>query len=111
MARQAASVEVTLNDATGRIKGRWFLADPKDGELDRIAPGSYVSVFGEVRTAPVQHLALKGMRPVASADEVSYHMIEAAHAALRLQKGPQTAKVGQAAAAEVATPAKKKDED
>merc|ERR1719251_153341 len=36
VARQAASLEVSLNDATGRIKGRWFLADPQDGELEQI---------------------------------------------------------------------------
>merc|ERR1719384_1606354 len=87
VARQAASLEVTLNDATGRMKGRWFVTDPQEGELDRIVPGSYVSAFGEVRASPVQHLALKGMRPVDSADEVSYHMIEVAHCALQLQRG------------------------
>jgi len=103
VARQAASLEVTLNDATGRMKGRWFLQEPQEGELERIVPGCYVSAFGEVRASPVQHLALKGMRPVDSADEVSYHVIEVAHAALRLQK----AKAGRPA--EPATPAPKKD--
>merc|ERR1712217_338376 len=44
------------------------------------------SVFGNVRTAPLPHLAATGVRLVQSADEVSYHMIEAAHAALKLQK-------------------------
>jgi len=82
--RQATSLEVTLNDATGRVKGRWFLTEPQEGELDSIVPGSFVSAFGEVRTSPVKHIALKGMRPVESADEVSYHMIEAAHAMLKL---------------------------
>merc|ERR1719382_199426 len=85
VSKQAASLEVVLNDATGRMKGRWFLVDPQDGELERIVPGSYVSAFGEVRASPVQHLAVKGMRPVESADEVSYHVIEAAHAALKLK--------------------------
>jgi hypothetical protein len=103
VARQAASLEVTLNDATGRMKGRWFLQEPQEGELERIVPGCYVSAFGEVRASPVQHLALKGMRPVDSADEVSYHVIEVAHAALRLQKS----KSGRPA--EPATPAPKKD--
>jgi len=103
VARQAASLEVTLNDATGRMKGRWFLQEPQEGELERIVPGCYVSAFGEVRASPVQHLALKGMRPVDSADEVSYHVIEVAHAALRLQKP----KFGRPA--EPATPAPKKD--
>jgi len=84
--RQAASIEVMLNDGTARIKARYFVMDQKSDELDRIVRGGYVSAFGEVRAAPVQHLALKGMRPVDSADEVSYHMIEVAHAALQLQK-------------------------
>jgi len=83
--RQAASLEVMLNDGTARIKARYFVMDKSD-ELDRIVAGSYVSAFGEVRAAPVQHLSLKGMRLVESADEVSYHMIEVAHAALQLQK-------------------------
>jgi len=101
--RQATSVEVTLNDATGRMQGRWFLTDPQEGELDRIVPGSFVSAFGEVRTSPVKHIALKGMRPVESADEVSYHMVEAAHAMLKLtNKGARKEK-------EPATPAKKKE--
>lgn len=101
VARSGASLEVVLNDATGRMKGRWFLTDPKEGDLDRIVPGAYVSAFGEVRASPVQHLALKGLRPVDSVDEVSYHMVEVAHAALQLQK----AEKGQPA--EPATPAAK----
>lgn len=102
--RQAASLEVTLNDATGRIKGRWFLQDPQEGELERITPGCYVSAFGEVRASPVCHLALKGMRPVDSADEVSYHVVEVAHAALRLR----AAKAGHPT--QPTTPAPKKDQ-
>jgi len=85
VARQAASLEVSLNDGTGRMKGRWFLTDPEDAVLDRIVAGSYVSLFGELRAAPMRHISVKGMRPVESADEVSYHIVEVAHAALKLQ--------------------------
>lgn len=99
--RQAASLEVVLNDATGRMKARYFVIDPRPDELERIVPGCYVSCFGEVRSAPVQHLAVKGMRPVDSADEVSYHIIEVAHAALQLKKGRPNS------TAEPETPAKK----
>jgi len=102
--RQAASLEVSLNDATGSIKGRWFLTEPQEGELEGIAPGCFVSLFGEVRASPVKHIAIKGMRPVESADEVSYHIIEAAHAALRLQRG------GARKDQEPATPAKAKEQ-
>lgn len=83
--RQATSLEMTLNDATGKLKARWFVSDPLPGELDKIVPGTYVSAFGNVRTAPAVHLAINGLRPVESADEVSYHMIEAAHAMLSIQ--------------------------
>jgi len=103
MARQAAQLEVTLNDGTGRMKGRWFLAEPQEGELERIASGTFVSLFGEVRASPVRHIAIKGMRPVESADEVSYHIIEAAHAALKLQTRGSTKE------REPATPAKTKE--
>jgi hypothetical protein len=46
---------------------------------------------------------MNGVRVVASADEVSYHMIEVAYSALQLRKQP--------AGAEVATPAPKRAEE
>jgi len=87
MTKQAASIEFSLNDGTGRIKARHYVSDRQSGDLDALAPGCYVSAFGSVRTAPEVHLAVVGMSPVRSADEVSYHMIEAAYAALKLEKG------------------------
>uniref|UniRef100_A0A7S4SVV3 Replication protein A C-terminal domain-containing protein n=1 Tax=Alexandrium monilatum TaxID=311494 RepID=A0A7S4SVV3_9DINO len=86
MTKQAASIEFSLNDGTGRIKARHYVSDRQSSNLDALAPGCYVSAFGSVRTAPEVHLAVVGMGLVQSADEVSYHMIEAAYAALRLQK-------------------------
>merc|ERR1719356_2124454 len=77
---------MTLNDSTGRLKARYFVSDPQVGELESITAGAYVSVFGSVRTAPAVHLAINGLRLVHSADEVSYHMIEVAHAMLLLQR-------------------------
>lgn len=86
MTRQAASVELSLCDGSGRIKARHYTSD-QSGDLAALAPGCYVSVFGSVRTAPETHFAVAGMSLVQSADEVSYHMIETAYAALKLQKG------------------------
>mmetsp|Transcript_21492 Transcript_21492/g.49156 ORF Transcript_21492/g.49156 Transcript_21492/m.49156 type:complete len:283 (+) Transcript_21492:78-926(+) len=86
LVKQAASMEFSLNDATGRIKARFYMSDRQAAALDRLAVGSHVSVFGNVRTAPVTHLAVTGMRLVESADEISFHMIEAALAAVKLQK-------------------------
>merc|ERR1719382_1368332 len=85
--KQSASFEFSLNDATGRIKARHFLTDLPTKEIGKIEPGQYISIYGNVRTAPVVHFAAMGVRLVRSADEVSYHMIESAHAALKLQKG------------------------
>jgi len=85
--RQAASLEMTLCDATGRMKARYFVSDAQNSQLDKVVPGCYVSAFGAARAAPVEHIAITGLRLVESADEVSYHMIEAAHAALRLKHG------------------------
>lgn len=85
MKQNSASVEFSLNDSTGRIKARYYRSSSQSNELDELMPGTYVSVFGAVRTAPETHLAVTGMRLVKSADEVSYHMVEVAYAALKLK--------------------------
>jgi len=83
---QAASMELSVNDATGRIKVRHYMA-AKTAELESIRPGSYVSMIGQIRTSPEPHFAANNIQLVKSADQVSYHMIEAAHAALSIQRG------------------------
>lgn len=84
--RTDTMLEFTVNDATGRLKARHFLSDPAQAEmLSKIVEGTYVSLYGNFRTAPMPHFAVLGVRPVRSADEVSYHMIEVAHAALKSQ--------------------------
>merc|ERR1712194_306281 len=57
------------------------------GTLDNIDAGCYVHIFGNVRTSPSPHFAATGIRRVQSADEISYHMIETAHAALKIKRG------------------------
>lgn len=97
MTRQAASIEFSFSDSTGRMKARHYVSGNQGGSLDGLEVGHYVSVFGTVRTAPEVHLAVAGMSIVQTADEVSYHMIEVAYAALKLQRGH----------AEATTPSKK----
>jgi len=85
--RQPASIEFTLNDATGRIRVRHFLMAGKLPKgLEGLAPGCYISAFGNVRMEPMMHFAASGLRLVESADEVSYHMIESTYAALKIRK-------------------------
>merc|ERR1712050_609447 len=86
MGRQGSSLEFTVNDATGRMKARHFVAEPASKDFDDILPGRYVSMYGNMRTAPVVHFAVAGLRVVRSADEISYHLIECAHAATKLRK-------------------------
>mmetsp|Transcript_34397 Transcript_34397/g.98296 ORF Transcript_34397/g.98296 Transcript_34397/m.98296 type:complete len:288 (-) Transcript_34397:114-977(-) len=88
LVRQPASVEFSLNDATGRIKARYYVTDRQQAQgLEDLAPGCFVCAFGNVRTAPQLHFAATGMHLVKSADEVSFHMVEAAHAALKSKQG------------------------
>lgn len=88
--RQAMSIDFRINDATGRMKARYYVTDRQPTEVEEIAAGQYVSVFGSVRTAPELHFAVAGMRPVRSADEISYHMIEVAHSSFK----PQNSGIG-----------------
>merc|ERR1719221_205716 len=90
LVRQTMSIEFSLNDATDRIKARFYMSDRQASALEKLGPGCHVCVFGNVRTAPEKHFAVTGMRLVESADEVSFHMIEAALAAVKLQ-GPRGA--------------------
>jgi len=85
------NLDLVVNDGTGRIRVRQFLTGESDTQTEGIQPGRYVHIFGGVRRKPELHFAAQGIRPVATADEVSYHMIEVAHAALRLQRGEPAA--------------------
>lgn len=90
--QQTTSLELQVNDGTGRIKARMYLTELGQREkLKDIVPGRYVSMFGGVRTAPEFHFAAMGIRVVTESDEISYHAIEAAHAALKLLKVHQRA--------------------
>lgn len=111
-ARQDTLLEFSVNDGTGRLKARHFVTDAQQGShLEQVVPGAYVSMFGIFRSAPAPHFSVTGMRLVRSADEVSFHMIEVAHTALRIQtKGLASSasrEAGYLAAKEPATPAPK----
>jgi len=89
--QQSMSVEFRINDGTGRLKARHYITDRQLKDVEGLGAGQYVSLFGNVRTAPEFHFAVAGIRPVRTADEVSYHMIEVAHTAMKLQNGNGTA--------------------
>lgn len=96
------SLEFTLNDGTGRMRVRYFLTEEGAMQgLEGMSSGCYVSIVGQARKAPSPHISVTCMNLVSSADEVSYHMVEAAHAFLKLQKGPSTS-------VELRTPAKQR---
>lgn len=95
LVQQTAMLEFQLNDASGRIKVRHY----GSGLTDSLTPGRYVAVVGNLRTSPAVHLSAMSLRTVSQADEVSYHMIDVAHTALRLQNptlsiGSPAAKAG-----------------
>lgn len=87
--KNATTAEIIINDATGRIMAKYF-SNQGDSALESVEVGKYVTVAGNVRTSPAVHLSAQTLRLVRSADEISYHMIEAAHAMLKLTR-PQLA--------------------
>lgn len=85
--RQASSLQFVLNDSTGRIRVRHYTtSDAGSAGLDRIVDGGYVTIVGNVRTSPTMHVSATFLHPVTSPDDVSYHMIEAAQAGLKLRQ-------------------------
>ena len=74
-------VEFMVNDSTGRLKARYYQEVP----VVTIKEGTYFQVAGQIRVGPEPFLSVTGLRPVKSADEISYHIIEACYAALKLE--------------------------
>jgi replication factor A2 len=85
--QQATGLEFVLNDASGRIKVRYYRTGDEDADVKGLVSGRYASIVGNLRTTPMPHVSALSLRSVGSADEVSYHMIEVAHAALKLKCG------------------------
>lgn len=106
MTKQASSVEFVLNDATGRMRVRYFGGEG-DRQLENVEVGRYVSVAATLRTSPAVHLSAMNLRLVRSADEVSFHMIEVAHAMLKLTR-PRSAIAPVKEATMVTTPSPKR---
>jgi len=86
------------------MKVRYYSSGEKP--VKGLTAGKYVSIVGNLRTAPTAHISAMNIRMVESADEVSYHMIEVAHACVRLRNPSKVAPVRAAAVAEPITPAK-----
>jgi len=82
--KHSANLEFILNDATGRVIVKHYLSDNSSSILDSITSGAYVSAVGSVRTSPSLHVSTLQLCPLETADAISYHMIEAAHAAVKL---------------------------
>jgi len=84
--KHSANLEFILNDATGRIVVKHYLSDISSSILDSVSSGGYVSAVGSVRTSPSLHVSTLQLCPLESADAISYHMTEAAHAAVKLSR-------------------------
>ena len=94
--------------STGRLLVQYFVIDTDAvADLKALASGCYVSLLGDIRSPPKPYFAATCMRLVPGTDEMSYHMIEAVHAALTLRQGPaiEAAAAGLAAMEDV-VPAK-----
>jgi hypothetical protein len=85
--KSGAVMEVSLNDGSGRIKARHYINENSKKYVESVEAGRYINVIGNVRSAPEVHFAIQMLKPVNSADDVSFHWIEVAHTALKLTKG------------------------
>lgn len=85
VSRQAATMEFVLNDSTGRVRVKWFASDVESKEAG-VEDGKYVCLAGSIRLSPSTHISATTLRLVRSADEISYHMISAAHTGLKVPR-------------------------
>eukprot|EP00933_Yihiella_yeosuensis_P045314 TRINITY_DN40688_c0_g1_i1.p1 TRINITY_DN40688_c0_g1~~TRINITY_DN40688_c0_g1_i1.p1 ORF type:complete len:284 (-),score=89.74 TRINITY_DN40688_c0_g1_i1:458-1309(-) len=94
--KQGTCLEFTVNDSTGRLRVRHFATEASQtAAFEDIVPGRYVSLFGNMRSTPQVHMSVQGFRLVNSADDISHHMIQAAHAALKIQtRRPERLEIG-----------------
>jgi len=92
LVQQSAMLEFTVNDASGRMKVRYYGAGAEG--FAGLANGRYISIIGALRTSPTAHISAMNLQAVTAADDVSYHMIEVAHAALRLKNPTKAAPKG-----------------
>jgi len=90
LVQQATMLEFTINDASGRVKVRHY-QNSEATEKVGLVNGRYASVVGSLRTSPAVHVSALTLRAVTNADEVSYHMVEVAHAALMMKSGGSSA--------------------
>merc|ERR1719188_2397446 len=86
LSKQAVSMDMQLSDGTGRIKARYYFTEQLPKGMDLIEAGRYIAIVGNVRTAPTLHISIVHARMIDSANEISYHSIAAAHAALKVKR-------------------------
>ena len=79
----------TLNDTTQRLRVQHFFTedDPEASMLRGMKMGQYVRVVGKARAGEESlNVSSQICRPIANPDEISYHLIESCHTALKCQQ-------------------------
>ncbi|CAK9049135.1 unnamed protein product [Durusdinium trenchii] len=84
-AQQTNMAEFTVEDGTGELRARFFATDGEAQEkaIQSFTVGSWVKLFGHFRSSPSPHFSVSILRPVKSADDVTHHLLEVAHSALK----------------------------
>lgn len=88
--KQQTAVEFHVNDATGKMRARYYFQQEMQQTIDKVENGVYVSIVGIVKMKPSPHVSVLTMRPVQSPDEISYHEIYVAYASLKSKKKKST---------------------
>mmetsp|Transcript_29861 Transcript_29861/g.69460 ORF Transcript_29861/g.69460 Transcript_29861/m.69460 type:complete len:321 (+) Transcript_29861:96-1058(+) len=82
--KQGSSMELSMNDSSGRMKVKYYITSELPADLASLEVGHYIKAVGSVRSSPSTHFSAVALKKVASFDEVSYHLIEVAYAAMKL---------------------------
>jgi replication factor A2 len=88
--KQQTAVEFHVNDASGKLRARYYFQQEMQQIIDKVENGVYVSIVGIVKMKPAPHVSVLTMRPVQSPDEISYHEIHVAYASLKSKKKTST---------------------
>ncbi|KAI8913897.1 replication protein A, subunit RPA32 [Powellomyces hirtus] len=90
--QQSTNITYILHDSTGSIEvKKWIQSDETDydaAQRDSCHVGSYVRIFGHLRVFQNKRsLLIFNIRPIAGADEISFHLLEVMYVHRMLIKG------------------------
>lgn len=87
-ADSSTMLQYTVDDGTGKVEVRFWLDDEEGGGVSDIQVGTYVRVYGNLRSFQGQrNIVAFQIRPVTDFNEVTFHLLETIFVHLKRMKG------------------------